>query len=73
MRNHFSFSCGGVKGGRERERERERDYGKKTFFKYSLGKKDNARILFNPNQKILNFAGIRLKDRLVFLCGRKWW
>ena len=38
---------------REREREREREiFWKKIFFKYSLGKKGIARILFNPNQKI---------------------
>ena len=62
MRNHFSFSLGGgvERGERERERERERDIVEKNpFFKYSLGKKDNARIPFNPNQKILNFSQSR--------------
>ena len=82
MRNYLSFSSG---GGGEREREREREtYCGKNIFKYSLGKKDNARIPLIPNQKILNFsqsreemlfflnfAGLCLKDRLVFYVREK--
>ena len=81
MRNRFSFSSGG--GVERRERERE-IVGKKKpiFFKYSLGKND-CLDSFHPQSKdhefftiarfFFNFAGMRLKDRLVFMCVRKWW
>ena len=44
-----------------RERERERLWKKKQLFTYSLGKKDNARILFNPQSKDLEFLTIARK------------
>ena len=61
----FFFFWGGGGGGEGAglggERERE-----ENFFKYSPGKKDNARILFNPNQKILISHNRAKKNRFFF-------